>query len=458
MGFVQNKKGGLLMRTKKDLVLLVALVLIATVGFVGCSSKASFDKSSLTFTQGTTETQKVNVTLDPRNESIAWAISGDSGVLGTWLIVDKAQYKGNSEVSIKFDATKVPSTATSAVLKLTGPFVKNAPEIAIVIQPGVTTTAPKIGLAPDSTTATSRFHFAKTTDTLKIAVYRVAAPTGKTRTLSFEVQTPSWLKASVATGDITDTTAAGAVPVTITPQSLPAATDAEVTVVGKDAGTVVGSAKVFVTTKTDYLTEVATQADVAKLQKTQITFNADGTTYTAARTPVTAFPVDPESAAPVNFAGNAFVAQTSPQPIPFYGKDYTNYYVGTQGYVTFEAPGASTGTLLGDHFAAPGITALSSIDASLGGTVTTQNTPAGDGVAITYQNVPNEGTTKAAGPGNSIQIIMYFLGYYEIVYLNLNPIDGTLLGLSDGAGIPADFVGSQFNAFATGSVKAALGF
>jgi hypothetical protein len=104
------------------------------------------------------------------------------------------------------------------------------------------------------------------------------------------------------------------------------------------------------------------------------------------------------------------------------------------------------------HFALPRISALyQDLDPSAGGTVTWKQLS--DRVAITYLAVPIFGSSTQT---NNFQVELFFDGRIRLTYLNLNT-PGGLVGLSAGTGQPANFVASDFMAYAACAPAPALG-
>ena len=77
-----------------------------------------------------------------------------------------------------------------------------------------------------------------------------------------------------------------------------------------------------------------------------------------------------------------------------------------------------------------------------GGEVSVKRLP--DRIAVTWQAVPEFGTTTL----NHFQIEVFFDGRIRITLLGITAVDG-LIGLSRGAGVPANFVESNFIAYQT---------
>ncbi|HNR35076.1 MAG TPA: hypothetical protein PKO36_07835 [Candidatus Hydrogenedentes bacterium] len=220
-----------------------------------------------------------------------------------------------------------------------------------------------------------------------------------------------------------------------------------------------GDATIPITTAPDYFTQNFTAG--IPLSERSLTFTPDGSLsfFKATNDPATAFPTNP--AGGIDLA--PLFAQTDPVPftpyrnIPFYGVLYDRFYVGSSGTISFGAAHAPDGSLAG-HFAAPQITALSTLNAAGGGSVKVKQTPTR--VAVTYENVPS--ADKKAG-GNNVQIELFFDGTIRMTYLNVDAPSG-IVGLSYGPGntddqgnpiAPSDFIPSDFTSYNTSGMKAA---
>jgi hypothetical protein len=172
--------------------------------------------------------------------------------------------------------------------------------------------------------------------------------------------------------------------------------------------------------------------------------------------PRTVFPTDP-SGALIPFG------TSDPDPgeyqlhgssISFYGADpVPSIFNGSTGVITFAASsGQYTAINLENHFEVPEISALSSMDATLGGVVTAKQTP--DRIAVTYQDVPTGGI--ATGPKANVQIELFYDGTIQVTYPDVIASSG-IVGLSRGGGVPGDFVPSDFTDLTlnTGPMKVA---
>jgi len=127
-----------------------------------------------------------------------------------------------------------------------------------------------------------------------------------------------------------------------------------------------------------------------------------------------------------------------------YGTAYDTIYIGSNGYVTFDAPDTIQVPSFSYHFDAPRVSGLfQDLDPSFsgGGTVSYKEMP--DHVAVTWRDVPRWG---APGAESTFQIRLYFQGRIEISWLDVRASSG-LAGISAGGGEPPDFEPSDFSAY-----------
>lgn len=194
----------------------------------------------------------------------------------------------------------------------------------------------------------------------------------------------------------------------------------------------------------DYLTEIfdTTTNDTAN-QSWLFTPNGSNNFYRVARTPVTSFPTDPAGGTVLPLTLDSFLQVTPPgAQVSLYGVSYPSFFVSSKAYITMTAGDFTYEESLTSHFSLPRIAALfDDLDPASGGTVSWKQFS--DRVAVTWLAVPEFGTTNS----NSVQIEMFFDGRIRITCLALAATDG-LIGLSRGAGVPSDFVESDFNTYA----------
>ena len=122
-----------------------------------------------------------------------------------------------------------------------------------------------------------------------------------------------------------------------------------------------------------------------------------------------------------------------------YGVNYTTFYVGTNGYITFTSGDSTTGESLASHFNQPRISALfDDLNPGAGGSVSWKKLA--DRVVVTWLNVYEYQTTNP----NTFQIELFFDGRITISYLAVTVTDG-LAGLSRGGGVSPDYFASDLS-------------
>ena len=127
--------------------------------------------------------------------------------------------------------------------------------------------------------------------------------------------------------------------------------------------------------------------------------------------------------------------------VPFYGSNYSSFYVGSNGYVTFGAPDSQYSESLSNHFDTARISAMfDDLNPNQGGTVSWKQFA--DRVAVTWEDVPQYN----AGDRNTFQIEMFFDGQIRLSYLAVGATDG-ITGLSEGLGQSAGFQETDLSAY-----------
>jgi hypothetical protein len=179
-----------------------------------------------------------------------------------------------------------------------------------------------------------------------------------------------------------------------------------------------------------------------------LTFVPDGSAnfYMLCREDITEFPTDPCGTV-LNGAGglsdndSVQVFLTGGKRVSIYGHSYSSFWVGSNGYITFDSPDSTPDETFAGHFSEKRISGLfDDLDPSAGGTVRYEQYP--DRMVVTFENVPEEGTTNS----NSFQIEMFFEGTICLTHLNIDAADG-LTGLSEGNGIPSEFIDTDTSTF-----------
>lgn len=182
-----------------------------------------------------------------------------------------------------------------------------------------------------------------------------------------------------------------------------------------------------------------------------ITFSPDGSPhfYAACRQPVTAFWTDPAGGSPplpTNFGSwpETFeVILEGGQLVWLYGQSYDRFHVSRYGSINFSAPDSEDEFTLSHHFSAPRVTAMGRFNDGPRGWVSTKQLA--DRIVITYQYYQFDVPGPAA-QDNHAQIELFFDGRIRLTTLALSSRNGFTVGLSEGNGVPPDFVSSTLRA------------
>ncbi|TWT41948.1 hypothetical protein RAS1_30720 [Phycisphaerae bacterium RAS1] len=202
----------------------------------------------------------------------------------------------------------------------------------------------------------------------------------------------------------------------------------------------------------DYFTQLfSTALGTNDLDNQQFLFVPNGTVdrYAACREPnMTQFPTDPSGHMPIVFPGtqdDQFVAitLTGGQQVLLYGVPYSTFYVGSNGYITFNSGDTDNTESLTDHFEQPHISLLfDNLNPATAGQVSWAQLA--DRAVVTFNNVAEDVTTNP--PLNSFQCEMFYDGRIRVTFLNVGITDG-LFGLSAGQTTPADYTPSDFTLY-----------
>jgi hypothetical protein len=177
-----------------------------------------------------------------------------------------------------------------------------------------------------------------------------------------------------------------------------------------------------------------------------LTFVPDGSanSYLLCREETTVFPTEPTGGTVLSLLGDDNSIQvnlTGGKQVSIFGQSYSSFWVGSNGYITFGSGDSNPNETFANHFSKKRISGLfDDLDPSSGGTVRSRQYL--DRVVVTFEDVPEKGTTNS----NSFQIEMFFEGTIALTHLNIDAADG-LCGLSEGNGIPSNFIDSDLSSF-----------
>ncbi|UCE53207.1 MAG: hypothetical protein JSV31_28780, partial [Desulfobacterales bacterium] len=188
----------------------------------------------------------------------------------------------------------------------------------------------------------------------------------------------------------------------------------------------------------------------SELDYQMFTFTPDGSPnfYRLCRDTATEFPTDPAGGT-ILALGDDDSKLVDLQPygvqVSLYGVDYDQFYVGSNGYLTFTEGKTDYTESYVNHFNTPRISAVfddMNPTESVDTTISWKQLE--DRVAVTVEGLLEYGAQDT----NNWQVEMFFDGKIRITYLNIGARDG-LAGLSDGNGLPTNFNESDPLAYGT---------
>ena len=182
------------------------------------------------------------------------------------------------------------------------------------------------------------------------------------------------------------------------------------------------------------------------LEFTTLTFIPDGSTglYTICQEVATGFQVDPTDDTPLVLPIDGSTEEpqtlTGGATFPFFGVSYSSFFVGSNGYITFNTGDDEFEESRETHFSMPRIAALfDDLNPTVGnGNISWDQMD--DRVVVTFEEV-SELFEEAEDliNSNSFQIELFFDGTIRITWLGVDADDG-LVGLSRGEGVPSGFI------------------
>jgi hypothetical protein len=191
----------------------------------------------------------------------------------------------------------------------------------------------------------------------------------------------------------------------------------------------------------DYFTEQFSGDFDVENFTVELTPDGSGDYYRMCGAAATELPTDPSGGTTLNISEDGYqrVYLTDGQTVSLYGVDYGSFYVCDNGYITFESGDSTYEESLAVHFNQPRISLLFDDLTVGGGTVSWKQLE--DRAAVTYDDVPEYGT----GNHNTFQVELFFDGEIHITWLSMDCGDA-IVGLSEGTGLPGDFVESDISA------------
>lgn len=177
-------------------------------------------------------------------------------------------------------------------------------------------------------------------------------------------------------------------------------------------------------------------------KRVRFTPNLSNNFYSACIGDANAYRTNPAGGIPVTLGNDAFVQinLTDNKQVSLYGNKYGSFFIGSNGYITFNSGDTTKDESLQNHFNQPRISGLFlDLKPNEGGTISYKQLP--NRVVVTYDQVriSNIITPQTA----SFQIEMFFDGRIVITWLQLDTYVG-LIGLSRGGGVPENYQKSRF--------------
>lgn len=210
----------------------------------------------------------------------------------------------------------------------------------------------------------------------------------------------------------------------------------------------------FTTTqRRKYFTELFDAEHPFDLAGRSLAFDPDGSIhrYSACITSAANLPVDPAGSTRLTLGddNHAKVTLTGGKRVWLYGTSYNAFYVGSNGYLSFSGGDANMLESPAAHFSRPRISAFFDDlhppeNAASGGVLWKQTENL---VAITWDRVPEYNTTAP----NTFQIVLQFDGRIILAWSSMKAVDG-LVGLSEGSGLPDDYLPADLSALSGCSV------
>ncbi len=125
--------------------------------------------------------------------------------------------------------------------------------------------------------------------------------------------------------------------------------------------------------------------------------------------------------------------------VRIFGQSYSTVFVGSNGYITFTGGDTDFSESVAEHFETLRISGLyTDLTAANTGSVTGKQLF--NRVAFTWQGVPEYNSSAP----NTFQIELFYDGRIRMSWLEIGS-RSSIVGLSDGQGVPPDFVETDFS-------------
>jgi hypothetical protein len=194
----------------------------------------------------------------------------------------------------------------------------------------------------------------------------------------------------------------------------------------------------------DFLTEeFASSADSFDLENKSVMFTptADGSSYIGSLQSISQLPTNPSGSTNLGLGDDVYVSVLlrNQARVKIFNQNYSRFYVGSNGYITFTQGDRDFSQSLAEHFTLLRISSLyCDLTASNTGSIVAKQL--NNRVAVTWLDVPEYSNTAR----NTFQIEMFYDGRIRISWLEINA-DENIVGLSNGLGLPIDFEETDFS-------------
>ncbi len=193
----------------------------------------------------------------------------------------------------------------------------------------------------------------------------------------------------------------------------------------------------------DYFTEEFDGS--TDLENTTLMFWPDGggSHYAMCSLPATELPTDPAGGTELSLDDDsASRVDLTGDPVVLYGTSYDHFWIGSNGYLTFESADTGYSVDLENHFDQARISLmLNDLNPSSGGTISYLELS--DRMVVTYLEVPEFSSDN----DNTVQVEMFFDGTIRCTWLQID-CTNLIIGLSGGFGLPGDYVETDLSAAA----------
>jgi len=193
----------------------------------------------------------------------------------------------------------------------------------------------------------------------------------------------------------------------------------------------------------DYFVQEVENSHILEGRSFTFTPDYSSSGYSVCYDTITDYPTSIEGDLNLNFCDdtNLYVSLSGSNRVSFYGQKFPGFFIGSNGYITFESGDSKNEETLYHFFQLPRISGfLTDLNPSVGGSVSWKELE--DRIIVTWNDVSQYGVENT----NDFQIEMFFDGRIRLNYLQMDSTHG-IVGLSQGNGVPANFFASDFSSY-----------